>query len=342
MRIRAIVITVLGLLPVAILIGAMLWHQHWKYHPHSLSESVLVTIEPGEPYSVISRKLEDHGLVRFPTLFYLLVRSEGKIESFQAGEYRFQDEISPNDLIDKFVLGDVTEYQVMLPEGGTYERYKSILQSTPKLNFDLQGISVSKVLELWSELPDVVDRESAHGEGWFYPATYDFRADETASDVLRKSLNKMSDELQYVWSQRNNDSPLNDPYELLILASIVEKESSRVSDQKEIAGVFVRRLQNRMYLQADPTVIYGLGDAFDGDLTREHLRTHTDYNTYLFRGLPPTPIASPSADALSAAASPPAGSALYFVARGDGTTQFSDTLAEHNRAVREFQLNVRD
>ena len=177
-----------------------------------------------------------------------------------------------------------------------------------------------------------------NAEGWFFPDTYRYRRGEKSSVILRRSYERMKQELNLAWNNRHANLPYRSDYELLIMASIVEKESSRFEDRLRVAGVLIRRLQQGMRLQVDPTVIYGLGDDFGGNLTRKHLRMPSPYNTYLDYGLPPTPICSPSKDSLLAAAHPADGDELYFVARGDGSTHFSSTLQEHQRAVRKYQI----
>ncbi len=323
-------------------IAAVGYFSHWRQADLLLDSSVSLMVEPGETYLEIAATLEEKGLIQNQRLFLLLGWLEGKVESLQAGEYIFEASASPDSIIQALTTGDVVEYQVMLPEGSTFAGIKRVLEGSEHIVFDLDEVTVHDVLAHLSMGDEDSTIESTHGEGWFFPDTYTYRRGDSASDILRSAFEKMDQELSAAWRSSNKPEVITNRYELLILASIVEKETSMKSDRLRVSGVFCRRLEKRMRLQADPTVIYGLGDAFTGNLTRKHLQTDNEYNTYTRFGLPPTPISSPSANALYAAANPAKGDELYFVGRGDGSTQFSVTLQEHNEAVRRFQLKKRD
>ena len=314
----------------------------WKHHEIEIEEPQALEIQPGDNFADVASKLRSQGIIQNIGYFELLARMANSTGSMQAGEYSFSGTYTPETVLQNIVRGNVVTRTLTLPEGGSFAEFLNILESAAKIDFDLTNLGVETVLaglkveRTWLEIP------SNHGEGWFFPDTYQYTTSMRASEVLNIAHSKMLDELREVWLQRDPATPLSTPYELLILASIVEKESGVIEDQKQISGVFSRRLSKRMRLQADPTVIYGLGDAFDGNLTRAHLNMDHPYNTYRHYGLPPTPIAAPSRAALQAAANPAPGDALYFVARGDGTSEFSATLEEHNRAVRKYQLNQKD
>lgn len=314
----------------------------WKHHEIQIDEPQTLEIRPGDNFTDIASKLRSQGIIQNVGYFELLARMANSTGSIQAGEYSFSGTHTPETVLQNIVRGNVVTRTLTLPEGGSFMEFLNVLESASKIDFDLTSRSVEtalaelKIEQTWTQIP------SNHGEGWFFPDTYQYTTSMRASEVLNIAHRKMLDELQETWLRRDPDAPLNTPYELLILASIIEKESGVIEDQKQISGVFARRLIRRMRLQADPTVIYGLGDTFDGNLTRAHLNMDHPYNTYRNYGLPPTPIAAPSRAALQAAANPAPGDALYFVARGDGTSEFSATLEEHNRAVRKYQLNQKD
>lgn len=314
----------------------------WKHHEIEIEEPQKLEIQLGDNFTDVASKLHTQGIIQNVRYFELLARLANSTGSIQAGEYSFLGTYTPVTVLQNIVQGNVVTRTLTFPEGGSFTEFLRILESAAKIDFDLTNRSVETALaglkmeQTWTQIP------SDHGEGWFFPDTYQYTTSMRASEVLSIAHGKMLDELREVWLQRDPATPLSTPYELLILASIIEKESGVIEDQKQISGVFSRRLNKRMRLQADPTLIYGLGDTFDGNLTRAHLNMDHPYNTYRNYGLPPTPIAAPSRAALQAAANPAPGDTLYFVARGDGTSEFSATLEEHNRAVRKYQLNQND
>ncbi len=233
-------------------------------------------------------------------------------------------------MLDRIVAGRVIQYPLTIVEGWTFRQLRQALAAHPQLTQTLAGLSDAEIMAR-------LGRPGAHPEGWFLPDTYHFPKGFTDEAFLRRALTAMEQRLTQVWERRAPDTPLNDPYQALVLASIIEKETGVAAERAEIAGVFARRLRLGMRLQTDPTVIYGLGEAFDGNLRRRDLEADTPYNTYTRPGLPPTPIALPGLAALEAAAQPAAGDALYFVADGQGGHVFSRTLEEHHRAVRRYQ-----
>ncbi|MYD79462.1 MAG: endolytic transglycosylase MltG [Gammaproteobacteria bacterium] len=333
--IAPILIVALG---IGLGVGAMVYFNVWKTNEIVPDDEVIFVVEPGESFQHIAANLESTGLIKRRRMFHILGLLEGQLASIQAGEYSFAQAATPVSVLRKLTSGDVVKRQVRLPEGGTFRQFKKVLQSEDKLNFDIESVSVRNVFEFLG----VTGEDKIFGEGWFFPDTYFFQMGEKASDVLMVAHQRMVEALDESWKARTANGVLSNRYDLLILASLIEKETSRKEDKALISGVFSRRLAKEMKLQADPTVIYGLGEEFDGDLKREHLRTPNDYNTYVNLGLPPTPISAPSSDSLHAAANPATGDALFFVGRGDGTTHFSSTLKEHNEAVERFQLGKGD
>jgi len=298
----------------------------------------VVQVPQGASYNgVVARLVEQGWLAADDTLeMKLLGRALGAGDRIRAGEYRLKPTMTPLVLLDHLVGGRVILHSVTLPEGWTVQSFLDRLGAKETLD----GASLPEGPRD-PELLQMLDLgEAGHdsAEGWLFPDTYRFPRGEEAAVVLRKSHQRMERILAEEWQQRAEDLPIDSAYEALVLASIVEKETAVPEERAMIAGVFMNRLRQGMRLQTDPTVIYGLGDRFDGNLRTRHLEQRTPYNTYRKAGLPPTPIANPGRKAIRAACQPADTDALYFVARGDGTHVFSETLAEHNRAVRRYQL----
>jgi UPF0755 protein len=243
---------------------------------------------------------------------------------------RWKRGITALALLDKLTRGDVTQGELLLAEGKTFRQFRTLLNEHPDLDHDTLKLSDAKILSL-------LGAKEAHPEGLFFPDTYLFNKGSSDIDVLRRAYKAMQPKLAAAWERRETTLPVKTPYELLILASIVEKETGLPADRPQVAAVFVNRLRRGMLLQTDPTVIYGLGERFDGNLRKVDLQTDTPWNTYTRAGLPPTPIAMPGLASLQAAAKPPPSDMLYFVARGDGSSEFSATLDEHNSAVARYQ-----
>jgi UPF0755 protein len=291
----------------------------------------MVILRPGESFMVFSRRLAESGVIEHPELWARLAQIRGLARLVKAGEYYVAPGDTPEILLQRLIAGEVVAYAVSLIEGWTAMQAVAELAAHDKLVKELAGVTAETLLGALG-LPD------GHGEGLFFPDTYRFVAGDSDADILRRAYAMMRTELEAMWQDREPGLPYQTPYEALIVASLIEKETGREADRVHISQVFRARLEQRMRLQTDPSVIYGLGDSFDGNLTRRHLRDDTPYNTYVHRGLPPTPIALPGKQSLHAALHPAAGDFLYFVARGDGSSQFSRTLAEHQAAVRKYQL----
>ncbi len=263
--------------------------------------------------------------------FRLLLKLRPELARIHAGKYHLEPGLRSVDALEKLVRGDVIHYPVTLIPGWNFLQFRAVLADTPNLKRVTTEMTDEQIM-------DRLGRPGLHPEGRFFPDTYRFIDGDTDLDILERAFEKMERQLAAAWQTRAPDLPYKRPIEALTMASIVEKETGLARERAEIAGVFVRRLEKGMRLQTDPTVIYGLGADFDGNLRRRDLRADTAYNTYTRFGLPPTPIAMPGREAIDAALHPREGTSLYFVSRGDGSHQFSDTLADHNRAVRKYQL----
>ncbi len=324
-----------------VLIGSLLvgwlWmdYQAFLETPLDIPEQEQIwTVEPGSSLSAVAAGLERQGLIDNMRHFVWMARLRGQSANIQAGEYLLGRGITPVQLLEKMVSGKVHHYSLTLVEGWNFSEMMHLINGAATLKHTLTGKSNAAIMQLLGK-PD------EHPEGRFYPDTYSYPRGLSDVEFLKRAYRAMSERLATEWEQRADGLPLKTPYEALTLASIVEKETGLASERQAIAGVFTRRLQKRMRLQTDPTVIYGLGAAFDGNLRRRDLTQDTPYNTYTRRGLPPTPIAMPGGDAIHAALHPADGDALYFVSRGDGSHHFSATLEEHNRAVIKYQLKGR-
>jgi len=324
------------------LVGAGLGVRHFYLfatQPLPVSEEAVLDVPEGVGYSRLVARLVENGWAKPGDAFELKVlgRVFGVTARIHAGEYRLSPGVTPMALLDDLVGGKVILHSVTLPEGWTVKEFLARLRTkenldTTKLPQGAEDPALLRMLELAGK------KGASSAEGWLFPETYRFRRGDQAAEILRQAHERMRAILAEEWAKRDADLPIDSAYEALILASIVEKETAVPAERAKIAGVFVNRLRSGMRLQTDPTVIYGLGDAFDGNLQRHHLRQPTPYNTYRHAGLPPTPIANPGRDAIRAACQPAETDARYFVARGDGTHVFSETLAEHNEAVRRYQL----
>ena len=305
--------------------------QSFRDNPLHLPEqgSTLV-VAPGTHLRGIARDLQQQGIVDKPLYLVALGRYLGLDARIKAGEFLVLAGTTPAQLLEQLSSGQVVQHSLTLIEGETFKDMMRRVAANSVLTHTLDDTGAEAVMSALGE-PGV------YPEGRFLPETYAFPRGTTDIDFLRRARQEMETYLQQAWEERADDLPLDSPYEALILASIVEKETGVAQERAQIAGVFVRRLRKGMKLQTDPTVIYGMGDSYDGDIRFRDLRTDTPYNTYTRSGLPPTPIAMPGKQAIYAALHPADGEALYFVARGDGSHQFSSTLAEHNRAVDRYQ-----
>jgi UPF0755 protein len=288
-------------------------------------------IEHGASLRTVSRRLHEAGVLPDAWRFELLGRISGRESALKAGSYQLDASWSALELLDAITgAATVRLDRIALVEGWTFRQLRAALDANPSLKHDTAGLSATGILQL-------LGIARASPEGLFFPDSYYFPKGTTDVSVLRRAARRMQAMLDQQWAQRSDGLPIQDPYEALIVASIVEKETALKADRPLVAAVLLNRLRKGMRLQADPTVIYGLGEEFDGNLRRQHLEADNPYNTYARPGLPPTPIAMPGLASLAAAVQPAASSALYFVARGDGSSHFSESLDEHNRAVNKYQ-----
>ena len=324
---------------LAVVVAAVLaWHfDRYLDAPLPVSEDGMsFEIAPGTPFSLVSRDLADAGLISRPAVFRGYARLRNLTGSIQAGEYQIMPGATPRTLLAQFTSGEVLLYSFTIIEGWNQWDLLAALHAHPQIDASMSE-------EDWPALLAELGAETTHPEGLFLPETYRFPRNTTDRALLKQAFQHMQDALQAEWPKRAEDAPVTTPYEALILASIVEKETARADERARIAGVFARRLDKRMRLQTDPTVIYGIGPSFNGNITRTDLRTDTPYNTYTRGGLPPTPIAMPGRDAIRAVLNPESGTELYFVATGlpDGSHTFSTTKAEHDAAVAEYLQRLR-
>lgn len=304
---------------------------YYAYQPLPLPATPFVfELKPGSSLKSAARDMRQAGLLQQDWAFVWLARLLGHASQIKAGSYLLEHPVTPLELLDALAKGDVIQLQVSIIEGWTFAQLRAALDGAPGLSHDSSGLSDAEILQR-------IGATENHPEGLFFPDTYNFAAGSTDLAVFKRAYQAMQQHLQDAWATRAADLPLETPYQALILASIVEKETGRPEDRAMIAGVFVNRLRRGMLLQTDPTVIYGLGSKFDGNLRRRDLLADTPYNTYTRAGLTPTPIALPGLASLQAALHPAQTNALYFVARGDGSSHFSGSLNEHNRAVNKYQ-----
>lgn len=294
------------------------------------AESVDLSVEPGASPREVALQVQQAGVSVNPSLLYWWFRLSGEARQIKAGSYELARGTTPRTILSKLVRGEEALRSVTLVEGWNLRQVREALKKADQLKPLTEGM-------LTEELMQLVGKPGVAGEGRFFPDTYTYAKGSTDLALLQRAARALDKKLAAVWAQRSPQSPLKSPEEALVLASIVEKETGRASDRPMIAAVFSNRLRMGMRLQTDPTVIYGLGPSFDGNLRRSDLLTDTAWNTYTRAGLPPTPIAMPGRGALLAAVQPATSKALYFVARGDGTSQFSNSLDEHNRAVNKYQ-----
>ena len=335
-RIRLALLLLFGL-TVAAALALGLSYRSFVHAPLTLPEQgVDFTIESGQSFSGVAARLEALGVLERPEWFKLQARLGRYAERVQAGEYHIAAGTTPTALLQQFVSGNVVMYSFTIVEGWNRWELLAALAAEPRLATTLEEGD-------WAEFLQELGSDTDNPEGLFLPETYHFPANSTDRDLLTQAHELLQETLEEAWAERAPDLPLETPYEALTLASIIEKETARADERAEIAGVFVRRLNRRMRLQTDPTVIYGIGPEFNGNLTRRDLRTDTPYNTYTRRGLPPSPIAMAGRAAIEAALSPADGTALFFVATGlgDGSHAFSDTMEQHNAAVQVYLERLR-
>lgn len=331
---RSLVKRLLALL-VATGLGGGIYAAWYVRTPVALEKLPLeFDIAPGVGLRGAIRRLAAAGVQVGAWRFELLARVLGRAQDIKAGSYELVRPVTPLELLGKLTRGDVTQAEVKLIEGWTFRQFRLALDESPYLKHDTKGMDNAQIMTQ-------IGASESEPEGLFFPDTYLFAKGSADLAVLRRSYRAMQRHLAQEWAARDANVPYRTSYEALIMASIIEKETGRPADRDLIGGVLVNRLRIGMRLQADPTVIYGLGASFDGNLTKAHLQQDGPYNTYTRAGLPPTPIDMPSLASLRAALKPAKTDALYYVSRGDGSSEFSRTLNDHNRAVTKYQLSNR-
>jgi UPF0755 protein len=318
-----------ALLAVGIAVYGLYW---WAGQPikNNGERSVSVEVAPGTPPGTVAQQMARAGVRINPDLLALWFRITGAASRIKAGSYEFPSGETPREITARLTRGEQAQEAVTFVEGWTFAQMRQALARAPNLKPSTASMSDAQIMA-------ALGREGQHPEGRFFPDTYRFAKGSADMAVLRLALNAMDKKLAAAWAQRAADTPLKNPEQALILASIIEKETGAKADRGKVGGVFNNRLRIGMRLQTDPTVIYGLGAKFDGNLRKADLTTDTPYNTYTRAGLTPTPISMPGEASLMAAVKPDVTKALYFVARGDGSSEFSENLAAHNRAVNRYQ-----
>lgn len=326
------------LLKVAMLAGAMVlslgaWLWHFSRTPLTLPDTpVTFSVKAGSTIRTVTRQLVDARILDEPWSFFLMARMTGRASELKAGNYQFETGITPYRLFEMLTNGDVAQTGITFIEGWTFRDFREALNRHDGIRHLTMQLSDEEIMQR-------IGAPERHPEGLFFPDTYYFSTNMSDLDILQRAYQAMQQKLAQAWQTRAPNLPYATPYQALIMASIIEKETGRAEERRMIAGVFVNRLKRGMRLQTDPTVIYGLGETFDGNLRKRDLTSDTPYNTYTRDGLPPTPIAMPGLESIEAALHPDTEHGyLYFVGKGDGSHVFSTTLAEHNRAVSHYQL----
>jgi UPF0755 protein len=311
-----------------------LWMDYQKalHHPALTDKTVYIEIEKGDSLDLISDKLAAQQLDITPFWFKVIAFQDNAFKKIKTGEYELTSGITIPQILALFVQGKTKQHTITFPEGWSFKEILHEIEKNPNLEHTLNGVDFASLMIKFKS-----DMQSP--EGLFFPDTYFFEKHTSDVSLLKRAYEKMQQVLQQEWLNKAEGLPFKTPYEALILASIVEKETGAAAERPIIAGVFIRRLEQNMLLQTDPTVIYGMGESYQGDIRTQDLTAATPYNTYIISGLPPTPIAMPGRDALNAVLHPDKGDSLYFVARGDGTHEFSANLKDHMTAVDKFQRN---
>lgn len=337
MAIRAIKKIIYFILLTGFLISLFLGYKfnQFKTQPINLeAESVLFTIYSGNTIRQVAQRLADKGYIADPLMFITLAKINTDRGHIKAGEFFIKSTHSPQDLLQLFRKGNSILYSFTIIEGWTFDQLLQAISEDPVL---VQTINSPSITDIMAQ----ISHAEEHPEGRFLPDTYHFPRGTTDISFLKRAYRTMQKKLQQEWESRDSDLPLNSAYDALILASIIEKETGAAFERPLISAAFIQRLKKKMRLQTDPTIIYGMGKNFDGNIRYKDLRKDTPYNTYVHKGLTPTPIALPGEDAIHAALHPAKSDAIYFVSKGDGTHKFSKTLAEHNAAVSKYQLKGR-
>ncbi|MEX3855634.1 MULTISPECIES: endolytic transglycosylase MltG [Paraburkholderia] len=322
-----------GALVVVLAAAAIAAGYFWATRPLELTPAQLdVTVKPHSSLRSVALQLNRGGVPVEPELFIAMTRLLGLQSDLKSGNYEFKSGITPYEVLQKIARGDVNEYVATIIEGWTFKRMRAELDANPALKHDTLGMSDADLMSAIG----APEASIGNGEGLFFPDTYLFDKDTSDLDIYRRAYRLMRVRLDEAWLARAPNLPYKTPYDALTMASIIEKETGKASDRALVAAVFANRLRAGMPLQTDPTVIYGMGESYAGRIRKKDLQTDTPYNTYTRMGLPPTPISLPSVASLQAAMNPAPSSALYFVSRGDGSSIFSDTLGEHNKAVDKY------
>ncbi|PWB35900.1 endolytic transglycosylase MltG [Pseudomonas sp. SDI] len=335
MRRKLLVLLEAGLILVGLLLGFSAWKVYSALEqPLQVEQEQLLDVPTGTTPNRMFYRMQAQGLLDDPFWLRLYWRFNMAGVPLHTGEYRLQPGMNVRDLFETWRRGDVVQYNLTLVEGWNFRQVRAALAKHEKIEHTLDGLSDAEVM-------DKLGHRGVFPEGRFFPDTYRFVRGMSDIEFLQQAYARLDEVLAKEWAARPAELPYRDPYQALIMASLVEKETGVPQERAQIAGVFVRRMQLGMMLQTDPTVIYGMGERYNGKITRADLREPTPYNTYVISGLPPTPIAMVGREAIHAALNPASGSSLYFVARGDGSHVFSDDLDGHNSAVREYQLKRR-
>ncbi|MCP1417666.1 MULTISPECIES: endolytic transglycosylase MltG [Pseudomonas] len=335
MRRKLLLLLETGLVLAGLMMGASAWKIHSALvQPLNIAQEQLLNVPKGTTPTRTFYRLEANGVIKDAFWLRVYWRFNLAKQPLHSGEYRLQPGMTVESLIDLWKRGEMVQYSLTLVEGWNFHQVRAALAKEEKIEQTLNGLSDSQVM-------DKIGHAGIFPEGRFFPDTYRYVRGMSDVELLKTAYDRLDEVLAKEWNQRATDLPYKGPYQALIMASLVEKETGVPQERGQIAGVFVRRMAIGMLLQTDPTVIYGLGDRYNGKLTRAHLKEATPYNTYMISGLPPTPIAMVGREAIHAALNPVEGSSLYFVARGDGSHVFSDDLDAHNNAVREYQLKRR-
>lgn len=329
--VRSKIFRLVLLLVIIISVAVGLYAWRWLHLPLDIpADRQVIELSPGDSLSRVAYRLENGVNLQHPRLLILYAKAI-KATNVKLGEYELPAKITPVELLQLLHDGKVKQRSLTLVEGITFAQALQLISQNPFLQPELQTEDAASVGQR-------LGVEQSNPEGWLFPDTYVYSKYTTDWDLIQQAYQRMQQVLEEEWADRAEGLPYETPYEALIMASIVEKETGAPHERAQIAGVFTRRLKLGMRLQTDPTVIYGMGSSYQGKIGRSHLREKTPYNTYTIDGLPPTPIALPGRDAIHATLHPADGDSLFFVAKGDGTHQFSATLAEHNAAVRKYQL----
>lgn len=334
---RKVVVSFVITLVVVIAVAYGGWRSLQSYldTPLNVAQSHIIMVKPGSSFGRVANQLADDGVLKKPDWFAFFIRLKKAGPLLKAGEYELVEGVTPRSLVAQLIEGRSISYKFSIIEGSTFSELRKSLQENSQIKRTIKNKTDAQVMTS-------LGLDGQHPEGMFLADTYQFQRGGTDLDLLRRAHSLLQSELNAAWEGKAEKLPYKDSYEALIMASIVEKETGLSAERPTIAGVFVRRLNKGMRLQTDPTVIYGMGNRYKGNIRRADLRRPTPYNTYTISGLPPTPIALVGREAIQAALHPVDGKWLYFVAKGDGSHQFSATLLQHNRAVKEYQLRRRN